>query len=450
MEMTASYISGAAILMAFLVAFKLFDRTWAPPALIFVLGYVSATYLYAGSILVADIDSPSFAYHNFDRALELSTYSFLALLGGYVGHSIISNKRALLVAPRIFIRHGSLLPIFLVLAACLVIGLLSHPLLNSAAGIRGENAYLDDAGAGWQHRVRFIAYHLQAPLIVALFISSMAIVGKASGRARNAALFAAGAVIISTVLAFDRHAAASLLLMLGVLYHYRIQKIRVRTLIALFAVLMVLQAARTFRAMPADDRSIVAMADLFKTIDWIAVISGPFTAIAGWDVFTNVLDIVPARDAYKYGGTYFDSLIGVFTPRALGLGSYEQFTPSRWYMEWYAPGTVGHGFDFSMLAEAYINFGEYMFVVFFVVGGYLRWLSKAILGARSPQLLFFAVVSIEVLTFALRMDSNALIKGTLFKTLPVIVLVLLFNTMVRTKNGRPRSQLDSLQRGADQ
>jgi hypothetical protein len=211
--------------------------------------------------------------------------------------------------------------------------------------------------------------------------------------------------------------------------HYRIQPLRVWQISLALAVLLALQAARGLRdlGIPLTDLDLQMIARfLFQDSDSAsitALLQSLVMGIAGWDVFTNVLNFVPQIEDYKYGATYLSSLIGLLMPRVLGLSSYSDFTLSSWYMELYAPGTTSHGFDFSMLAEAYINFGYLMPLFFLVVGFLLAMLSATLVRTRSPAKLFFAVIAILTIAFSLRSDSNVLFKGVFYKTVPVLVLI---------------------------
>ncbi len=71
---------GIIIFLGFLNAFKVFEGVWFPPAVIFILGFATSTYLNAYIIYNLEIDLQDYAYDNFDKALWLVSGSFLCLL----------------------------------------------------------------------------------------------------------------------------------------------------------------------------------------------------------------------------------------------------------------------------------------------------------------------------------------------------------------------------------
>jgi len=429
------FCAGGVVTLSFLLAFKYFERSWAPPAIFFVFGFLSSNYFYPYSIISLDNESIVFDNYNFEAALAYATYSFVALLIGYSSYFLIGKRyakyRRLSTG---YVSENTLSALIFLLALFLIITLASHPFLSSSGAMRGENAYLSNDHVDIFYRIRFIVSQTLIPLIVSIYIASLTLASKGARRARRIAIAAVLCVVISSLLSFDRHFAVSAIFMILLVYHYRVKKISIFSGFSIVAILLSLQFVRLLRNfnIPYADISISHFFSIFDEIELLPIVIGPLTAIAGFDVFTNVLDIVPARDDFKYGATYLSSMMGLFTPRALGLGSYDEITPSRWYVEMYAPGTTSHGFDFSMLAEAYINFSDFMPLAFIVVGLMLAWLSVNIRQTSSPFILFLSVVSMEVLTFSLRMDSNALLKGLTYKALPIILLIMLMNRFFKS------------------
>jgi hypothetical protein len=196
--------------------------------------------------------------------------------------------------------------------------------------------------------------------------------------------------------------------------------------------LLLLQITRLFRGIGTYGN--ITFSDLnliLSEIDISLIVIGPFTALGGWDVFTNVFDLVPTYDTYKFGFTYIESFIGLFSPRVLGIGSYNAITPSRWYMELYSPGTTNHGFDFSLLAETYINFGYFGPLFFIPLGFFIGYLSYNLQHTKSSNILFFSLIALEALTFGVRMDSNAILKGMFLKFIPIVILSFVFKLFAK-------------------
>jgi hypothetical protein len=432
---------GVAIFLCFIFAFNLFEGSFAPPALLFVFGFFSSTYLYAYSILGSPNLPPNFAYENFDYALWLSGACFVSLLLGYVLYSGLNYKKKYFIQKplnEMMCPNTAVVFSWLVLSAC---GFLVYYSLSSGvfSSVRGEGAYVSESGVGLMDRLGFVVSHEVGPLTTALFIAAYTCRKKLREKMLNYVRLSLFILIAITLLSFNRHLAVFAVLIILLIYHYRIRKIRGRGIFLAFSFLIILQFIRGLRnlGVPLADLDYPAVINYLvnhaNLESFFIIVQSIFTGIAGWDVFTNVLNIVPSQDMFKYGSTYLDSFVGLFAPRVLGLSSYGEVTPSVWYQQMYSPGTVGHGFDFSMLAESYINFGAFMPMTFFFVGFFLAYLSHSIRLTRSPFLLFFSVVTIVVLTFGLRSDSNTILKGMFYQTLPIMLLIKFLNVCFYTK-----------------
>lgn len=425
--MLDSYFFVVIITVATFVAFRLYEGSFLPPSALFFIGYISSAFLYPAMILASDTKYYNFAYHNFDIATVYATQCFFALLIGYCLFFSFKRKNKRLSSAKIrnFQPKPKVLNVLVtMLVILMVIKVFNLPIFS----LDGMNqAYLTSESVGVGYRIKFIAAQLLMPTVLMLSIFNALYPNLFSQRLNKITWFAVGLIILTTLLSFNRHAAAALIFVLGVFYHYRIKPIKFKYLALIFITLFTLQIFRLLRAFSRDELSVEIVLDMLINVDYSAIFVGVFTAIAGWDTFTNVIDIVPNYQSYKYGLTYLQSLYGVLTPRALGLSSYEALTPARWYMEVYSPGTLHHGFDFAILSEAYINFGPFMFIIFFIIGYIIAWLSKSIRSTNSPFAIFFAIIALQTLVFGLRMDSNAILKGMLLKPLPIILLILMVN-----------------------
>lgn len=454
-DISIYFLVGVLVFLCFFVIFRVVEKVWFPPSLLFIYGFFSSTYLYAYSVSASPNQFVGVAHENTSEAIALATYCFIALTLGYLLYGIWHFKE-MAKAPTPF---HFMLPQSARTIGVIVLFLCSFIVFyNWESGTfsteRGADAYLSDSDVGWFYRSGFMASHIVVPLIVALFISSY----EMKGRFQKTSLDLPGksAIVVSeaerlwrknrkimlyvwvsviamialTLLSFNRQMAVTLVIYLSIIYHYRVRAIRPVQIMLAFLVLLALQFIRSLRdlGLPLNELSQGVVAEHLSTISLYEALAGILNAIAGWDVFTNVLNIVPTIEAYKYGETYFSSFIGLFTPRALGLDSYEAMTPSRWYMEVYAPGTTNHGFDFCMLAEAYINFGYYMPIFYFAMGVLLAYLSRVIRVTGSGPKLYSAVVTLVVLTLSLRSDSNVLMKGVVYCIVPVLLLVKFLNS----------------------
>jgi hypothetical protein len=425
--------------LAFFVAFRIYEKSWAPPAILFLIGYVSATYLFANAVLKAPVTLPGFAYENFDLALHYTTTSLAGLLLGYVfysaTHGTMHQQRPQL--SQLMLPNTALTCGIIVLVAALFL-VVYEAQLGAFANVPGMGAYNVSDYVGPMYRLGFIASHMVGPLLIAVFISAYQFRGSLRGKVLRKVLLAFGIVLLLNALTMNRSMAASVLVYLLMFYHYRVRTLRPLHIAAALAVLVLLQVFRGLREFgvgisafsSGEVLSIIASSLTFAQL--AIILRGITMGIAGWDVFTNVIDLVPGVEGFKYGSTYAESFLGLFRPRVLGLGSYDAVTPSFWYMNLYAPGTLNHGFDFSLLAEAYINFGRYMPILFFFIGMLLAMLSRTITSSASSVKVFCSIVILVSLTLSLRSDSNVLLKSITYLTLPPLLVVVILNSFFRT------------------
>jgi oligosaccharide repeat unit polymerase len=150
-------------------------------------------------------------------------------------------------------------------------------------------------------------------------------------------------------------------------------------------------------------------------------------------VIAHVVDFVPATSPYRYGLTYFRSLIDA-VPNITGRANYEasreyavqrmasdptavdDMRPAEWLTYRIAPWHFDHGYGvgFSAIAEAYMNFGTVgVIVIFILIGFALGRLDCANLFA-SPWLVIFASTMLWSIVRTVRNDSSNLFKPVVF------------------------------------
>jgi oligosaccharide repeat unit polymerase len=434
-----TFLFAALLLVAILFIFKYFEKSFFPPASIFFFAFISSTFLYSYSIIKLEVYSPSINYDNMGVALTYSLLSFFFLAFGYIVYNTFyfGRKKEITVLSKPIFSLKTIPFAYFLLFIFIIVNVINHPLFSGHDVARGENSYLNDEDISLWYRISFISSQLVVPLSISILISSMSFNLVKAKQARFISFIGLGIVILLTLLSFDRHAAVSSLLLIILLYHFRISKLKIRTGVFFFLGLLLLQTTRLLRGIGSYGNLTVSdLILILSEVDFSLIIIGPFTALGGWDVFTNVFDLVPSLDNYKLGSTYISSFLGLFSPRVLGIGSYSAVTPSRWYMELYSPGTTNHGFDFSLLAETYINFGYFGPLFFIPLGFFIGYLSYKLRYTNSSFTLFFSLLAIEALTFGVRMDSNSILKGMFFKFIPILVLAFIFNLITTNKNGK--------------
>ena len=140
----------------------------------------------------------------------------------------------------------------------------------------------------------------------------------------------------------------------------------------------------------------------------------------GQPALSHVIGIVDDVTGPYYGLTYVNTVLMRLVPFEVpGLDFMPQ--PRLWYrtVRGFVFGSPGHGF--SILAEAYMNFGRYGFVVFVFVCLLARWLSFTVYTARHPVMLLWAAFALVVLILALRGDSLPLFMRAVWYIVPLTV-----------------------------
>jgi len=413
------------LLIFFVFAFVLLERRLAPPAGLFLAGYISACYIYPVSIFSLGVSFGDFNYANFESAWFLATTSLLGVLVGYVLFFGFVPYRPPAQTLDIALKPGRIKLLYILLYMCLAIIVSRNPIIFGSDYVHGTSAYSDIGSTSLLDRLGFIAANIVDPLLVLSLLVIQSLDRSARRIYYRYLLVALFVIVLNTAMQFDRQAGIFAIIHIGLAYHYRVRSLRLRHLVLALLAFLSLQIIRDLRYMDAS----VDLISFLSNIEFTAKLVSIGSSIAGWDVVTNVLSIVPDQETFQYGGSYLRSVIGLFQPRVLGVSFIDIETPSLWYKNVYAPLVQGHGYDFAMLAEAYWNFGFYAPLFFIFIGGVVGWLSRIIRSSSNPFFIVFAIVSLVALTFGLRMDSNAVIKSIVFKSLVPIVIVYFANRL---------------------
>lgn len=426
-------IIGSTILVGFALASRFYEGRWVSPAMLFAFAFFSSTFLYGYSIELQPYLYTDIAFENLEIAYSLSTQSFLSLLIGYIGYWKTLGARQRYFSGKVsldpFLSPNAVLALArLTIFLCGVLVFYTS-YTGAFSSVRGANAYVTEADVGILFRIGFVVTHVVPSFILATVVGVQDITGQTRRKVVFLMWASFGIIFLVTLLSFNRQLAVGTGILLLLVTHYRIRPLKLKHLISVFFLVFLLQVIRGFRALkiPLADFNIPMILDYFSgqadSTSMAATIQGIFTGIGGFNVFTNVINLVPNLEGFKYGSTYLMSLVGLLTPRVLGLSSYGDFTLSLWYRDLHSPGTTSHGFDFSMLAEAYINFGYMMPFVFGIIGFLLAILSRTLCKTRSPRLLFVSSIGILSLTLSLRSDSNVLFKSVFYETIPILLFM---------------------------
>ena len=404
-----------------------FERAWLTPATFFAMVYVA--HAFVTPISLYQMQYSTLNDEALPRVLAYSLQSMVALTAGF---AVVawwrSNQPAQALRP-LYGRNGlNAALVLLSLMALLFAGYLyANDILTEA---RGAVSYeVDDSLFG---RASAAAYVFVLPLFLSVFVSAQQ---REPGLRRLLHGFLAGVFLILlaiSVLTFARHQIAMLVIALFLFAHFRVRRFTWRAGLAILSALFVVTVFAPLRDYGAGvlslswseiaDRLAFGLESNINPIDFLFNIA---SAIVGQDVFSQVVDMVPSQDGFKFGATYLASFVSLFTPRIL-TGDYGTIdTPAYWFKELYAPYATGHGFDFSMLSEAYMNFGFLLWVPFILVGAVVGYLSHIIRRSGSAFAVTWAIVGLLALIYGLRTDSNATLKTAIYSMVPVVAIFLL-------------------------
>ena len=133
--------------------------------------------------------------------------------------------------------------------------------------------------------------------------------------------------------------------------------------------------------------------------------------IPNYSITSNIMDIIPLREGYRYGMTYINA-VSELVPRIFTQDYNSNL--AEWFKSYYNPSFEG-GFGFSVEAEAYMNFGFLGFIVFAFWGwlltqSYCNYKEKPYLPWNSFFYALFIITSI----IGIRAHSAQIIKQMVY------------------------------------
>lgn len=229
---------------------------------------------------------------------------------------------------------------------------------------KGYGALYDGEGnIGIANLSNFIAGYF-IPALICLFIAY-----KNNIFVRNVIVGILLLNIVAILITGGRSNAVILLAILIVMYNYLVNKFsRKWLLLGALGVFLLLQILSFVGSVRTEGHRVASL-DEIKVEDNAAVDA---VAEMGATMFCLVetMDIVPSKEPYRYGKSYVYS----FTSLIPNLGFWK-IHPAKIESnlgDWLTDALdLGYGTGFSMCAEAYVNFGYFGFVVFFLWGWFL-------------------------------------------------------------------------------
>lgn len=148
----------------------------------------------------------------------------------------------------------------------------------------------------------------------------------------------------------------------------------------------------------------------FSPVTIIYLFFLPGMAVDG--VFTQITNLVPSLTDWQMGSTYVAAFVNLVPGFVFGSNlTRPLLTPALAFRALHYPDVTKHGYDFTIWAEAYWNFGWIgVFLVFLVLGVLCRWTYSRMQSSRRvlPTLVYtFIFVG---LAWSLRSDSNFFVK----------------------------------------
>ena len=274
-------------------------------------------------------------------------------------------------------------------------------------------------------------YPILYVFVPALFVSAYFDRPGAATLRKCTAWLLVGVSALFVMAIFGRGMIFTIVLTIGIVYHFRYRRIDARHLmVAVSFVGLVTFAALLRRAQVGiTELDLAAVEQLFASGRIVFFDFFVYTVMIfeGQPVLSHVIGIIDDSTDLFYGRTYLNTVLMRILPFEIPGLDLEP-PPRIWYRvnSGFAFGSFGRGF--SILAEAWMNFGRYGFVVFLFVGMLARWLSFKVYTTRNPVMLLWSAFVIVVLIVALRDDSLALFTRVVWYIVPLIVFrwVMLF------------------------
>lgn len=412
---------GMAILVFWVFLMREYEKRWFPPSFVVaVMFFFHAFFAPSVYFQIGNINTDAL-----DDVMRLTVSCFGALVIGYWIVQALTKKETfsqgvLPVQGAFGIRIIGLI-IFAILAYQTFYFIFSGVLTLS----KGVGAYKTDASVA--ERIAKVGLLIPA-FMMAWRVNIQATVPRIRRKALACWYIALSWNMGLSMLLFARRMFFETMLLSVLFVHYRVKPFSPRLVAAVTAVIFVVIVSANLRLLN------VGIADLdFETILTFFIdklgeapkllFYGIAMSLPGQNVFAEVVNLVPATYPYQLGRTYLDSFIGLLLPRFLGLSSFESInTPAHWFREAFDPTVENHGYDFSTLSEAYLNFGEMMPIVFVVLGMLIAKASNTIRTSNSYAKTVLSVLCIVGITLGFRSDSNTLVKSIIYPFIGVILV----------------------------
>lgn len=144
------------------------------------------------------------------------------------------------------------------------------------------------------------------------------------------------------------------------------------------------------------------------------------------DFFGQVIDYVPYRKNYEYGGLWLGSFENIFMPRILFPNKPvldDSIRTTKYTGIWHPSGKDGVSISLGYFAESYIDFGVFMFIPLFLLGCLYGVIYKYLLRLKTEKLYAYTLVIFILYNHYLFETRNDKLIGSLFTTLIIVLLL---------------------------
>lgn len=239
-------------------------------------------------------------------------------------------------------------------------------------------------------------------------------------------------LIAMDTLTFGRQAVLTLLIATSIFTIARAKRFPVKAVALSVGMVFLIVAVASLRKF-STNISAISVGDILNL--WSTSLGLFFvTIIPGQEVFSMVVGGFGSRSfELQLGETYFFNFIS--SMRLGFLLPQDYVPPSGWFASSFLSEN-SYGRDFSMLAEAYLNFGDAGMILFFFLGLLVAWLSRLIYRSKNLITVCWASYMIVNLIVGLRNDSLPIFTRAIFAFMPILLYAGLMNLLPRKSSSR--------------
>lgn len=410
-------ITGTIIALLSLGLSKKIEGVYLSPASFFFLVFFLHAYVNGYS---SALGGAIFFHESLDTLIFFTVCANLLLLVGYFMGVVLYPFKLVEGSPRLI--GGTSYYFFAVISLLVVVVLFYY--MGSIGLYSSERGALQSSKGSYRYVVAlsFLLY----TFVPALLISCTFDEENKSRLKRCLAVLVVLTVFLYSASQFGRRLILAVIMIYAIVYHNRGSGVRYSHVIFGIFVFLII----TVIAMLRSAKSGLMMLNVEDVGAAYTQVEGGFTGrlmhmvsgvVPGQQVFSNVIYFVDNGEPLRLGATYIDSFLSLAVPNIIS-GNFNYDTPSVWFKNAFAPGMTDHGFGFSMMAEAYLNFSFFGVFVFLLVGFFIGIVSSLIRKTSSALMCLWGAVVIVGFSMGLREDSNVVFTYCFYFIIPFLMM----------------------------